>query len=60
METSQFHSASIIAAMRNAMEWLRLALLTAAAGVIAYKTTPSVVDAVVMLALLSPLIAFNR
>ena len=41
-------------------EWLRLALLTAAASFIAFKTAPSTADAVVMLALLSPLIAFNR
>jgi hypothetical protein len=42
------------------MEWLRLALLIAAACFIALKTTPSMADAAVMLALLSPLIAFNR
>ena len=42
------------------LEWLRLTLLTAAAAFIAFKTTPSVADAAVMLALLSPLIAFNR
>ena len=46
--------------MRSAMEWLRLALLTGAACFIAFKTTPSMADAAVMLALLSPLIAFTR
>ena len=44
----------------RALEWLRLALLAAAAGFIAFKTTASIADAAVMLALLSPLIAFNR
>ena len=45
--------------MRSAMEWLRLALLTAAAGFIAFKTTASVADAAMMLALLSPLVIFK-
>jgi hypothetical protein len=45
--------------MRNAMEWLRLALLTGAACFIAFKTTASAADAAVMLALLSPLVAFK-
>ena len=47
--------------MGSAMwEWLRLALLAATAGFIAFKTAPSAAEALVMLALLSPLIAFNR
>ena len=46
--------------MRSAVEWLRLALLTVAACFIAFKTTSSLADAAVMLALLSPLIAINR
>ena len=40
-------------------EWLRLALLTSAAAFIAFKTTPSVADAVVLLALFAPLIALR-
>jgi len=42
------------------MAWLRLALLTAAAGFIAFKTMSSPADAAVMLALFAPLIAFAR
>ena len=43
------------------MEWLRLVLLTAAAGFVAFKTTPSTVDAAVVLALFAPLLmTFNR
>jgi hypothetical protein len=41
-------------------EWVRLALLTATASFIAFKTASSSAEAAVMLALLSPLIAFNR
>ena len=40
-------------------EWLRLALLTAAAGFVAFKTTPSLADAAVMLVLLSPLVMLD-
>jgi hypothetical protein len=43
------------------MEWLRLVLLTAAAGFVAFKTTPSAADAAIVLALFAPLlITFNR
>jgi len=41
------------------LDWLRLALLTATASFIAFKTAPSVAEAAVMLALLSPLIALR-
>ena len=53
-------SPSIRKMANRALEWLSLALLAAAAGFIALKTTASVADAAVMLALLSPLVAFSR
>jgi hypothetical protein len=42
------------------MGWLRLALLTAAASFIAFKTASSPADAAVLLALFAPLLTFTR
>jgi hypothetical protein len=42
------------------MAWLRLALLAAAAGFIAFKTASSPADAAVLLALFAPLLTFTR